>query len=69
MVLKTGAAEHEPLSRGPGVSSVLKERHEGWGQGGEWHSAHANRDPKQKSNWHKNGIDRTTLAEKRTFRW
>lgn len=33
MVLKTGAAEHEPLSRGPGVSSVLKERREAWGAG------------------------------------
>lgn len=33
MVLKTGAAEHEPLSRGPGVSAVLKERREAWGAG------------------------------------
>lgn len=48
MVLKTGAAEHEPL-QGPGFSSVLKERHESWGQGRERRSEHGNQDQKQKN--------------------
>lgn len=35
MVLKTGAAEHEPLRGGPVVSSALKERCWRWGRGSD----------------------------------
>lgn len=63
-VLKTGAAEHEPPSLwGPGVSSVLKERREGWWRGEEEKAVSSREwNPKQKRNMNKSPVssDETT---------